>query len=104
MDERTIGIYGSAPCFPFGLYDDIPALGRLALEHDLWLHCDACVGGFLAPFFARLGEAVPPWDFSVPGVTSISADIHKFAYGLKPASVTAWRDASLLEYHPPASS
>jgi glutamate/tyrosine decarboxylase-like PLP-dependent enzyme len=99
LDERTIGLYGSTPCFPFGIYDDIPALGRLALEHDLWLHCDACVGGFLAPFFARLGEAVPPWDFSVPGVTSISADIHKFAYGLKPASVTAWRDASLLEYH-----
>ena len=79
---------GSAPCFPFGLYDDIPALGRLALEHDLWLHCDACVGGFLAPFFTRLGEAVPPWDFSVPGVMSVSADIHKFGYGLKPASVT----------------
>ena len=99
VDERTIGIYGSTPCFPFGLYDDIPALGKLALERDLWLHCDACVGGFLAPFFARLGEPVPPWDFSVPGVTSISADIHKFAYGLKPASVTAWRDGSLLEYH-----
>lgn len=99
VDERTIGIYGSTPCFPFGLYDDIPALGRLALERDLWLHCDACVGGFLAPFFKRLGEPVPPWDFSVPGVTSMSADIHKFAYGLKPASVTAWRDASLLEYH-----
>lgn len=99
VDERTIGIYGSAPCFPFGLYDDIPALGGLALEHDIWLHCDACVGGFLAPFVARLGEPVPPWDFSVPGVTSISADIHKFAYGLKPASVTAWRDSSLLEYH-----
>ena len=92
VDDGTIGIYGSTPCFPFGLYDDIPALGRLALERDLWLHCDACVGGFLAPFFARLGEPVPPWDFSVPGVTSISADIHKFAYGLKPASVTAWRD------------
>ena len=99
VDERTIGLYASAPCFPFGLYDDIPALGALALEHDLWLHCDACVGGFLAPFFARLGEPVPPWDFSVPGVTSVSADIHKFAYGLKPASVTAWRDASLIEYH-----
>lgn len=99
LDERTIGIYGSAPCFPYGLYDDIPALGKLALERDIWLHCDACVGGFLAPFFARLGEAVPPWDFSVPGVTSISADIHKFAYGLKPASVTAWRDASLLDHH-----
>jgi sphinganine-1-phosphate aldolase len=99
IDEQTIGLYASAPCFPFGLYDDVPALGRLALENDLWLHCDACIGGFLAPFIQRLGHLVPPWDFSVPGVMSISADIHKFGYGLKPASVVAWREPALLQDH-----
>lgn len=99
IDERTIGLYASAPNFPFGLYDDVAALGSLAEERGLWLHCDACVGGFLAPFVARLGRRVPPWDFSVTGVKSISADIHKFGYGLKPASVVAWRDSSLLRDH-----
>jgi sphinganine-1-phosphate aldolase len=99
IDERTIGLYASAPSWPFGLYDDISALGQLALEHDLWLHVDACVGGFVAPFVQRLGYTVPPWDFSVPGVCSISADLHKWAYGMKPLSVVGWRDASLLQDH-----
>lgn len=99
IDERTIGLYASAPSWPFGLYDDIPALGRLALEHDLWLHVDACVGGFVAPFVERLGYHLPPWDFSVPGISSMSADIHKWAYGMKPLSVVAWRDESLLQDH-----
>lgn len=99
IDENTIGIYGSAPNFPFGLYDDIPALGQLAIDHDLWLHVDACVGGFLAPFAEAIGREIPPWNFSVPGVMSMSADIHKYGYGLKPASVTAWRSEDLLAYH-----
>lgn len=99
IDERTIGLYASAPNWPFGRFDDVPALGRLALENDLWLHVDACIGGFVAPFAERLGRAVPPWDFRVPGVSSISADIHKWAYGMKPLSVVGWRDASLLEDH-----
>ena len=99
VDERTIGIYASAPSFPFGLYDDVPALGRLALAHDLWLHVDACVGGFIAPWVARLGRALPAWDLSVPGVSSLSADVHKFGYGMKPCSVVAWRDSSLLQDH-----
>jgi len=99
IDERTIGLYASAPSWPFGCFDDIAALGRLALEHDLWLHVDACVGGFVSPFVERLGHPVPPWDFRVPGVSSISADIHKWAYGMKPLSVAGWRDESLLQDH-----
>ncbi len=99
VNNDTIGIYASAPNFPFGLYDDIPALGRLALEKDLWLHVDACVGGFLAPFATALGKEIPSWNFSVPGVTSMSADIHKYGYGLKPASVTVWRNKDLLQFH-----
>lgn len=99
IDSDTIGIYASAPNFPFGVYDDIQSLGALARQHDIWLHVDACVGGFLAPFAELNGEPIPPWDFRVPGVMSISADIHKYGYGLKPASVTAWRDLELLQYH-----
>lgn len=99
IDDRTIGLYASAPNWPFGLYDDIPQLGRLALENDLWLHVDACIGGFIAPFVERLGHRVPPWDFSVPGVSSISADVHKWGYAMKPLSVVGWRDKSLLDDH-----
>lgn len=99
IDERTIGLYASAPSWPFGLYDDVPRIGQLALENNLWLHVDACVGGFVAPFVQRLGYTLPPWDFSVPGVCSMSADVHKWAYGMKPLSVVGWRDGSLLEDH-----
>lgn len=99
VDDDTIGIYASAPNFPFGVYDDIQRLGHIGQEHDLWLHVDACVGGFLAPFAELNGEPIPPWDFRVPGVMSMSADIHKYGYGLKPASVTVWRSRELLKYH-----
>lgn len=88
----TIAIMGSAPNLAFGYYDDIPRLGRLAIEHDLWLHIDATIGGFLAPFLSANGEHVPPWDFTVPGVRSMSAAFDKWAYAMKPAAVLAWRD------------
>lgn len=100
IGPNTIGIYASAPNWPYGTYDRIADCGRLAQEHNLWLHVDACVGGFIAPFARKLGYPIPAWDFAVPGVTSISADLHKYAYAMKPASVVAWRRLELQQkYH-----
>lgn len=92
IDKDTIMIVGSAPCFPYGVIDPIDELGEVAQRHDLWLHVDACVGGYLAPFVKELGRDVPTFDFQVPGVTSISADLHKFGYTPKPASTVFYRD------------
>src|SRR5215472_16631099 len=80
IDGNTLMLVGSAPAFPYGTIDPIAALSDLALERALWLHVDACVGGYLAPFVAKAGYPVPAFDFSLPGVTSISADLHKFGF------------------------
>lgn len=93
ITSSTVMLYGSAPAYSLGLIDPISALGALALERDLWLHVDACVGGVLAPFVRAIGFPVPPFDFSVPGVASISADLHKSGYTAKGASVLLFRDA-----------
>ncbi len=99
VDYDTIALVGSAPNYPFGSIDRIEALGALAQQHDLWLHVDACVGGFLSPFLSRLGVNLPGWDFSVPGVTSISADIHKHGMAPKGASLLLVRDDALRQHH-----
>jgi glutamate/tyrosine decarboxylase-like PLP-dependent enzyme len=91
ISRRTIGLVGSAPQYPHGVVDPIGELGRLAQSRKLPLHVDACVGGFILPWLERLGRPVPIWDFRVPGVTSISADLHKFAYAAKGASCLLWR-------------
>ncbi|WP_143596413.1 pyridoxal phosphate-dependent decarboxylase family protein [Tistlia consotensis] len=96
IDERTIAIVGSAPCFPHGVIDPIEELSALALEAGVWLHVDACVGGWLAPFFTRIGRSTPAFDFRFPGVRSISADLHKFGFCPKPASTVFYRDAEDL--------
>jgi sphinganine-1-phosphate aldolase len=98
IGPSTIAIMGSAPNLAFGYFDDIPQLGRLAIENDLWLHIDATIGGFLAPFMAANGEYVPPWDFAVPGVRSMSASFDKWAYAMKPAAVVAWRDLETKQH------
>jgi sphinganine-1-phosphate aldolase len=98
IDANTIMLVGSAPCFPFGLIDPIEALNGLAVVKDIWLHVDACVGGFLAPFVAMNGAELPAWDFSVSAVRSISSDLHKYGYCSKGASTVLFRDAALLEY------
>ena len=95
---RTIMLVGSAPCFPYGVIDPIPALGELAASRRIWLHVDACVGGYLAPFVRMNGAELPPFDFSVPGVRSISADLHKYAYAAKGASTLFHRDAEQREF------
>jgi len=99
IGANTIGIVGSAPCWPYGLYDPIEAIGELAGRHRLWMHVDACVGGYLAPFVESLGQRLPPWDFRVPAVQSISADLHKYGYCPKPASTVLWRSAALKRFH-----
>ena len=96
IDERTVAIVGSAPNFPHGVMDRIDDLSDLALETGKWLHVDACVGGWLAPWFTRIGRSTPDFDFRFPGVRSISADLHKFGFCPKPASTVFYRDAEDL--------
>lgn len=96
-DEQTIMIVGSAPCFPFGLIDPIEELGELAQRRGLWLHVDACVGGYLAPFVRMNGADLPPFDFAVPGVSSISGDLHKYGYASKGASTVFFRTEAMKE-------
>lgn len=98
ISPRTIMLVGSAPQYPHGVVDPIPALAELAARHDVPLHVDACVGGFLLPFLERLNHPVPRWDFRVPGVTSISADLHKFGYTAKGASTLLFRDMAHLRH------
>jgi sphinganine-1-phosphate aldolase len=96
VNENTALVVGSAPNYPFGVVDPIPELAALAAERKASFHTDACLGGFLLPFWERLGEAVPPFDFRVPGVTTMSADVHKYGYCTKGASVIVHRDRSHL--------
>jgi glutamate/tyrosine decarboxylase-like PLP-dependent enzyme len=84
-------LVGSAPCFPYGLIDPIEELAELALERELWLHVDACVGGYFAPFARMNGGDIAAFDFSIPGVASISADLHKYGYTAKGASTVFHR-------------
>jgi glutamate/tyrosine decarboxylase-like PLP-dependent enzyme len=86
IGPRTLMIVGSAPCFPYGLIDPIDALSDLAQETGVWLHVDACVGGWFAPFARMNGVALAAFDFALPGVRSISADLHKYGYAAKGAS------------------
>jgi len=98
LTERTVLVVGSAPSFPQGVIDDIPALAALAAERGILCHVDACVGGFFLPFLERLGAPVRPWDFRVPGVTSISADLHKYGYAARGASTILYRDRALRRH------
>ncbi|WP_374469361.1 aspartate aminotransferase family protein [Phenylobacterium sp.] len=94
-DASTVMIVGSAPNFPYGLIDPIAALSDLAMARDLWLHVDACVGGYIAPFVRMNGGDIPPFDFELPGVRSISADLHKYGYCAKGASTVFFRSEEL---------
>jgi glutamate/tyrosine decarboxylase-like PLP-dependent enzyme len=99
VDEHTFLIVASAPCFPFGVIDPVADIARLAQARGLWMHVDACVGGYLAPFVKANGRPIPDFDFAVPGVTSLSADLHKFGYTPKPASTVFYRSAEHAEHH-----
>jgi glutamate/tyrosine decarboxylase-like PLP-dependent enzyme len=95
IDRTTILLVASAPAFPYGLVDPIEQIGALATEHGLGLHVDACLGGFFLPFLRSLGFAVPAFDFNVEGVSSISADLHKYGYAPKGASTVLYADRRL---------
>jgi len=98
VDQNTIMIVGSAPCFPYGLIDPITELGAVAEQHDAWLHVDACVGGFFAPFARMNGADLPAFDFAVPQVKSMSADLHKYGYCAKGASTVLFRSGELKDH------
>ncbi len=98
VDENTVLIVGSAPQYPQGVIDPIPELASIAAERDINCHVDACMGGIVLTYLRRLGHEVPPWNFEVPGVTSISVDLHKYGYTTKGASVLMHRTKALRSY------
>ena len=98
LSERTILLVGSAPSYPHGVMDPIPEIAALAREYGLLCHVDACVGGFVLPFLEKIGVAIPPFDFRVEGVTSLSVDLHKYGYTPKGASVILYRERQLRRY------
>jgi sphinganine-1-phosphate aldolase len=98
VNNHTIMIGASAPNYPQGVVDPISELGRIALTYDLGLHVDACLGGFILPFLRKEGWPVPQFDLSVPGVTSISVDLHKYGYAAKGAGAVIYRNHGLRAY------
>ena len=98
INGNTVMLVASAPSYPFGITDPISNIAVLAEKHGLWLHVDACHGGFIFPFARKLGYSIPDYDFAVPGVTSISVDVHKLGYANKGVSALLLRDASLETY------
>lgn len=98
ITERTIMLVGSAPSYAHGVIDPIAALAALAREKGIWMHVDACMGGLVLPYMEKLGEEVPPFDFRVDGVSSLSMDLHKYGYCPKGASVVLYRDRSLRRH------
>ncbi|RJP47662.1 MAG: aminotransferase class V-fold PLP-dependent enzyme [Anaerolineaceae bacterium] len=98
INKNTIVIVGSAPSFPHGAIDPIEELSELARQHGIGFHTDACLGGFVLPWAERLGYPVPKFDFRLAGVTSMSADTHKYGYAAKGTSVVLYRGLDLLHY------
>ncbi|MBD3195511.1 MAG: aminotransferase class V-fold PLP-dependent enzyme [Candidatus Lokiarchaeota archaeon] len=99
INENTILLVGSAPCYPYGVIDPIEDLGRLAIENNIGCHVDACLGGYFLPWIEKLGYPISSnWDFRVPGVTSISLDLHKYGYAAKPASSILYKSDSYRKY------
>ena len=98
LTPNTILIVGSAPQYPHGVMDPILDLASLAKANGVGMHVDACVGGFMLPFLRKLGRDIPPFDFTVDGVTSISADLHKYGFTAKGASVILFRDKELRRF------
>lgn len=98
INKNTVMILGSAPEYPHGIIDPIEKLGELALAQRIPLHVDACVGGYILPFIEFNGTDLPLWDFRVPGVTSISSDIHKYGFAAKGASCILYRSIDYFKY------
>ncbi len=97
ITDRTVAVVGSAVQFPHGVADPIEEMAAIAMERGVGFHTDACLGGFVLPWAERLGYPVPPFDFRIPGVTSISCDTHKFGYSAKGTSVLLWRESAMRD-------
>jgi sphinganine-1-phosphate aldolase len=98
ITRNTIVLVGSAPAFPHGTIDPIEELSELARKSGIGFHTDACLGGFVLPWAEKLGYPVPSFDFRLPGVTSMSADTHKYGYAAKGTSVVLYRGQALRHY------
>lgn len=96
--SNTILLVGSAPAYPYGVMDPIVDIAALAKRKNLLCHVDACIGGFILPFIKEAGYAIPPFDFEVDGVTSLSADVHKYGYAPKGASVVLYKNHELRRF------
>jgi glutamate/tyrosine decarboxylase-like PLP-dependent enzyme len=98
VTKRTVVVAGSAPGFPHGIIDPIERLADMARERGVGFHTDACLGGFVLPWAERLGYDIAPFDFRLPGVTSMSADTHKYGYAAKGTSVVLYRGRDLRRH------
>ena len=98
VDENTVLIVGSAPQYPQGVVDDIVSIAKIASDAQINCHVDACMGGVTLAYLERLGEKIAPWNLQVPGVSSISVDLHKFGYTSKGASVIMYASRHLRSY------
>jgi glutamate/tyrosine decarboxylase-like PLP-dependent enzyme len=98
VNKNSIVIVGSAPSFPHGIIDPIAEMSAVALETGIGFHTDACLGGFVLPWAEKLGVSAPPFDFRLPGVTSLSVDTHKYGYAAKGTSVILYRSQALRHY------
>jgi len=98
ISDSTVLMVASATSYAHGVVDPVEQTAALAQARDIPCHVDGCIGGFLLPFYRRLGSDIPPFDFSVPGVTSISMDLHKYGYCAKGASVVLYRSKELRKH------
>jgi sphinganine-1-phosphate aldolase len=98
ITPNTIALAGSAGNYPYGVIDPLGKLSDLAKEHHIGLHVDGCLGGFILPWIEKLGYEIPPFDFRLPGVTTMSCDTHKYGYALKGTSTLLVRNHKLLRY------
>ncbi len=98
VTDRTVMMVASAPCFPYGVIDPVADVAAVAEKHGLWLHVDACVGGYLAPFVRMNGADLPAFSFEGPAVRSMSADLHKYGWAAKGASCVLYRSGELFQH------
>ena len=98
VDSNTVLIVASAPQYPQGVVDDVTGIAQVAIDHNINCHVDACMGGVTLAYLSRLGEKIPAWNLQVPGVSSISVDLHKFGYTSKGASVIMYASKYLRSF------
>eukprot|EP00873_Tetraselmis_striata_P000092 jgi/Tetstr1/420356/TSEL_011476.t1 len=97
INKNTILVVASSPGYPHGVMDDIQGITKVAFKHRVLCHVDCCLGAFVLPFARMLGHHVPPFDFRLPGVTSMSADTHKVARSRSGALIaTAWTSLAFM--------